>query len=205
MKSTSKHDLYNREYCLGGLAACTVNLYSRLLDFSYTLTFKKELKNYEKEFDDPDDKPIIDLDFFLGINDPAVKLSMQCVNLLLSFFNGLVLRHGIDAEDCVHDYNIEADRYAPMTRIIGKRNSYRKVRQYFEHYVEQLSYTLYYYACALSVNSYGIPVQMRVGIDFSSTRSFRLLNVDDFEVASLIDVINEIETTRKQFYLKLKK
>lgn len=204
MKTSSK-DHFELKLCIGGLAMALIQMNSRLYEYAYYLTFKRTFKNYTKEFNDPWEMPIDDHEFFWDIADPYVQQCIKSMGLLSDAIEALLLRNGLYAQDVLNNFGFgrESERYIPNQWIPLHKKSYKSVTFYCEYYLEEIINTLYYYACALTLRSYTIPVVMRTKLDYSPTGSFRFLNLDDNEVASMVDLLSELNYHHLVFSKKM--
>ena len=72
MKTTKPTDPFELTLCLHGMAMFITNAYSQNYRFCHFLTFKKSLKALAREFKDPEDNLIDDIEFFKDVDDPIV-------------------------------------------------------------------------------------------------------------------------------------
>jgi hypothetical protein len=195
MKLTKSTDEFELQQCIDALGRFLIDTHSTLYDFSYYLTFKKSLKSLACEFKDPNENHIFDIEFFEDIDDPIVRHSMRMWNLIVDYLTLFLKRYGLDDVQLLEDDNaeVQAKRYAPLGIRRKSRSSYKREAVNYRFYGEQLSNSFYYYACALSVQSYRIPFAMRVQVEYSNSGSFRLLNIENYEVASLIGLIDNLQ------------
>jgi len=154
------------------------------------------------EFNDPDEKPITDLDFFADVDDPIVKNAHASGLLLIDYFTSFLLRYGLDEVAIFHDetYAQQAERYAPTYMHYMRRKSYLKISLAYQHFLTALCQSFYFYACALSVNSYQIPPLLKHGIELDAQGSFKWLDTDHYEVQSIIELITALQ--EKELSLK---
>lgn len=187
----NKNDVFDKAVCIEALATVLIELYSCLWDFTYFFTFKKELKCYEADFRDPHLQPVDDLDFFKNINDPVVKHGVIISSVLIDFSEAFNLRHGLDAQALVGYENVsyeEVERYLPKRPLSMVNKSYARLFFYFERYLEESINCLYYYCCALSLESYQLTPAMKKQLNQINEHSFRVVNTEDNEVALLANL-----------------
>ena len=191
IKPTSKNDVFLLQRCTGGLGNLLNFMLTDLYTFCYYITFKKELKTYVNIFKDPFDTPIDDPHFFDDINDPVVQHINFTYDLLIAFYQNYKLRHGLLEELFTKDHDLlkEAQRYTLQMVPSLKRKSYCFMKLAYERFLESVCNVLYYYCCVLTLNSYLIPVKMRVTLDYTHQGSFRYLNIDNNDVALLTELI----------------
>jgi hypothetical protein len=195
MKTTKTTDEFAQNTCLKGLGLFLVYSHTHVYNFCYSLTFKRSLKTMAKDFKDPEENPVPDVEFFEDVNDAIVRHGCQMIYLILDYLDPFLLRHGLNDYELIEDEEAveQALRYAPNMSISMNRNSYRKVAFAYQRFVEELSNTFYHYACALSLQRYQIPLPMRTRLSYTPEGSFRFLHVEDHEVASLIELINALQ------------
>ena len=203
-KQTSKHDQFEMSTFIPGLAVIFHDIFFELHNFTYYMTFKKEMKEYYYEFNDSYEKPVVDLDFFDDVNDPVVQHCQKIAGLISDCWLPYLLRHGLDDELLFDDEAIrESGRYGPSTVRTFKKKSYSFMKLSYERFLEHIALSLYYSCCALTLNSYLIPLKMRVNIDYSDQGSFRYLNMDNYDVAVLTELISTINEERISFFKKV--
>lgn len=194
MKTTKPTDPFELTPCIHGMTTFITYAYTQILNFCYALTFKKSLKALAHEFKDPEENPINDVEFFQDIDDPIVRNGYSSATLLINYIYPFLLRYNLDHEEIMDlNLNDEAKRYAPtfITYLRGK--SYLQTSLAYQRFLEELSNTFYHYACALSLNSYQIPVHMRTSLNYTPQGSFKWLNSDHYEVQSLIELIEALQ------------
>ncbi|TCC88058.1 hypothetical protein EZ428_20255 [Pedobacter frigiditerrae] len=198
MKATKPSDHFDLKHCLKGLGLFMIMSYTQAYYFCFYLTFKKSLKSLANEFKDAEDHQITDYDFFKDIDDPLVRHAHSLFSLLSTYFRVYELRNGLNDVELVEwDDTVESNRYSPSLFYFGRKTSYVKIAFAYERYVEELENSFYYYCCALSLKSYQIPLNMRTRLDYSATGSFRYLNVEDYEVNSMIELIGQLQEQHK--------
>lgn len=147
-----------------------------------------------KEFNDPNDNMITDLDFFEDIDDPIVQHCFKTLGTIIEYQHNLLLRKGFDTYELLMDEKCreQAKRYMPVMDQLTRRKSYRKIALAYERFLKDFSNACYSYACVLSAGSYKIPSAMRTNVKYSNQGSFRLLSIEDYEVHSLTELISAI-------------
>jgi len=194
MKKFKSTDPFELRPCLVGMGVFITEAYYYILDLCYYLTFKKSLKLMDREFYDPLLTPIIEIEFYKDIDDPIVRNGHDAGTLLTDYLYPFLLRNGLDEAEIFNEdlWIGQANRYATYGSY-ALRKSYPQTALIYQRFLEGLSKSFYYYACALTMQSYQIPKHMRTAIDYSPQGSFKWLNVELYEVQSLVELIEALQ------------
>jgi len=182
-------------------------MHSDIYEFTYFLTFKKSMKLYARDFDNPWEQPIEHDDFFREIDDPFVANSLKALEKLIDFKLELTLRFGIDEIEDLEDEVIivQAGRFKPYMMVHKRSKSYKKLKLYYERTLSGFIDSLYLYACALTARSYKIPLVLKRQFNLPGQESLRLLNHDDNNVELLATLITGLKTDLNDLRALLKK
>lgn len=194
MKKATKQDEFHLQTFLQGLGLMLLTVDTNFYEYCYHITFKTVFKTYKLIFNEPYEKPV-DAEFFRTIENPTVQHCCKLQDLIYSYYEGLAIRACLLEDLLLEDESLtpEANRYAPKMITAFYNKSYSYMVFNYQRYLEEINNTLYYYCCALTLNSYQIPLKMRVRLDYTYQGSFRYLNLDNPEVAHLIDLMLAIE------------
>ncbi|RZJ90344.1 MAG: hypothetical protein EOO20_08390 [Chryseobacterium sp.] len=197
-----RKDPFDYELCIGGLVAAVINLHSHHYEFCYYLSFKRAMREYTSEFTHPWNFPVPDGDFFDDVDDPIVQHSSKAGTILIEFNNTLMLRHGLHDGEVLEDeaYEKEVTRFLPAFNYSLHKKAYSRLLFMYERFFEESINTLYYYACTLSMRTYDFPTKMRLEVDYIHPETLRYLNIDDPDVALLVDLITELQGECKVLY-----
>ncbi|RZK39179.1 MAG: hypothetical protein EOO90_19760 [Pedobacter sp.] len=199
-----KSDLYDYATTKAHLALNVINAYSLLFDYCYYITFKRTLKEYKEEFSDPYEQPIWDLDFFTDVDDAYVQQLSKISGILVEYSADFLFRNGMDDEKVQNLFDEEqALRYAPANRHYIYKKGYRQLLIDTHQYIESVIETLYLYACAITMESYQLPKYMRCKVVYTLDESLRFLNLENYEVNTLTELILILDNEKEK--LKRKK
>lgn len=190
----SRNDPFDHNLCVRGLRLLITYMHSDLYEFAYYLTFKKSLKSYSKEFNDPWVNSIDHDEFFKKIEDSFVQNCIDAQNELIYCKLAMNLRFGIEEIEENEDELIisQAGRFRPYFLVHKRSKSYKKLIHYYERTLVGFIKSLYTYACALTAQSYKIPLVLKKQFDLNEEESLKLLNQEDNTVALLIDLIKDL-------------
>lgn len=197
----SRNDTFNLTLCIRGLGVLVTYMHSDIYEFVYHFTFKKSMKLYAKDFKDPWQQIIEDDDFFSEINDPVVQNCLIAMGKLIDYKQEIALRFGIDEEEDLSDEFITSQAWRFKTyRLVYKHSkSYKKLIAYYDRTLSGIIASLSLYACALTAQSYKIPLVLKSQLNLPGLDNFRLLNRDDNNVELLIDLIVELKKSLEGF------
>lgn len=203
----SRNDPFDLNLCIRGLGTLLTYMHSDIYEYTYFLTFKKSMKLYARDFNDPWEQPINHDDFFEGIDDPFVQNCRETMGRLIECKFEVSLRFGIDEEDDLRDEDIiaQAQRFSPYLMVYKRSKSYKKLKLYYERTLSEVIESLYLYACALTAKSYKIPLVLKRQFNLPEQESLKLLNHDDNNVELLATLITELKKDLDGLRLLLKK
>jgi len=178
-----------------GLGVLMTYMHSDLYEYMYYLTFKRTMKSYSKEFNDAWAQGIDDIDFFGKTDDPFVKNCNHVHDQIIDCKLELMVRFGIDeVEDLENEALIlQSTRFRPYFLLYKRSKSYKKLKLYYERTLIGFTECLYWYACAITAQSYKIPLVLKKQLVLSDQESLRLLNQDDNNVELLKDLIQRLQ------------
>ncbi|PYF74753.1 hypothetical protein [Pedobacter nutrimenti] len=190
--SISRNDPFDLTLCMRGLAVLITYMHSDVYEYVYFFTFKKTMKSYAKDFNNPWEQPIEHGDFFDGIKDPFVWNALKAERRLVEGKHELALRFGIaEIEDLMDEQiTMQAERFKPFRLVFKRSKSYKKLKTYYERTLSAIIDSLYLYACALTAQSYKIPLVLKRQFNLSQQEGLRLLNHDDPNVQLLANLID---------------
>lgn len=191
----SRNDLFKLNLCIRGLGNLVTDLHSDIYEYAYILTFRRSMKIYAKEFYDPDDAPMNDLEYFSKTGDLYVTNCYRSIMKLIDYKLELTKRFGIDeTEDLLNGAIIlESERYKPYCLISKRSKSYKKLVLYYERLLVESIKSLYTYACVLTAQSYKIPRVLTKQFELPEPDCYRLLNSDDNNVLLLNALIVDLK------------
>jgi len=196
----STKEPFNVNLCMRGLGVLVTTMHSDIYEFVYHLTFKRSLKMYANEFKKPLEDIIPDDEFFEKIDDPYVQNFMIPMNKLIEFKLELMLRFGIDeAEDLEDDFILSQTKFTPYRLVFKRSKSYSKLLSYYDRSLSATINSLSLYACALTAQSYKIPMLLRAQLKQPGLDNLKLLNRDDNNVDLLLDLIIELKKSLEAF------
>lgn len=203
----SRNDPYDLDLFIRGLGVLLTQMHSDLYEYIYYLTFKRSMKAYAKDFNDPWEQAIEHLDFFEKIEDPFVQNCLSAQQRLIDCKVELTLRFGIDEVEDLEDplMSVQALRYRPYMLVFKRSKSYKKLKLYYERSLSEFIESLYLYACALTAESYKIPLVLKKRLNLPDEESFRLLNQDDHTVELLTELIKGLKKDLSDLRLLMKK
>jgi hypothetical protein len=203
----SRNDPYDSNLCIRGLGVLLTQMHSDLYEYTYFLTFKKSMKSYAKDFNDPWEQSIEDLNFFEKIEDPFVQNCLEAQMKLIHCKAELTLRFGIDEVEDLEDplMLVQALRFRPYILVFKRSKSYKKLKLYYERSLAEFIESLYFYACTLTAESYKIPLVLKKRFVLPNEESFRLLNHDDHTVELLTELIIGLKKDLTDLRLLMKK
>ena len=186
----STKDQFNLNSSVRGLSVLTMRIYSDIYEYTYHFTFKKSMKSYAKDFNDPWEQYIGEPQFFLGIDDPFVQNCLTVELRLIHFKWELMLRFGIPEESTDDEAVIlQSERFKPYLLYYKKSKSYKKLGLYYERTLMATIDCLYFYACAITAQSNKIPLVFKRQFKFPEKECMKLLNHDDSTVELLEQLI----------------
>ena len=191
----SRNDPFDLSLCMRGLGVLTTYMHSHIYEFVYYMTFKRSMKSYAKDFKHAWEQYIADNEFFEKIDDPFVQNFLVSQNRLVEFKLELILRFGIEEDDDLENEMIvaQAERFRPYLMMHKRAKSYKKLKLYYERTLEGIIESLYLYACALTVQSYKIPLVFKRQFQLEGELWGRLLNQDDNSVELIKELITELK------------
>jgi hypothetical protein len=191
----SRNDPYDLNLCIRGLGVLTTYMHSHIYEFIYYMTFKRSMKSYAKEFSDAWEQYIDDNEFFEKIEDPFIQNFLKAQNSLIEFKLVLILRFGIDEDEDLGNEAIvaQAERFKPYLMRHKRAKSYKKLKLYYERTLVGIIECLYFYACAITVRSYKIPLLFKRQFRLEGEAWGRLLNQDDNSVELIKELIGELK------------
>jgi hypothetical protein len=187
----SRNDTFDLNLCIRGLGNLITHMHSDFYTYIYYLTFKRTLKSHFKDFNDPWEQEIEDIEFFKDIDDPFVQSCLEARSKLVEFKIDLMLRFGIDEEEDINDEVVmnQENRFKPYFLISKRSKSYKKLKMYYERTLSESIRSLYLYACAVTADSYKIPLILKRQLHHIEEDPLRLLNHDDNNVELLMQLI----------------
>jgi hypothetical protein len=199
--SISRNDPFDLNLCIRGLGNLITLIHSHVYSYMYYLTFKRALKSHSQEFNDPWESGIDDLQFFENVDDSFVKCCMKAQVKLIDFKIELMLRFGINEHEDVIDEVIitQQDRYKPYFLFHMRAKTYKALKKYYERTLSESINSIYLYACAITANSYKIPLLLKKQLDHPVQDPLRLLNHDDNNVALLTQLITGLRRDLEVF------
>jgi len=191
----SRNDPFDLNLCMRGLAVLITYLYSDVYEYLYYFTFKRILKPYAKEFNHAWEVSIEDLVFFKDSEDPIVRNCYSVQHRLIDYKFQLNLRLGVDEEEEIANelVDLQANRYWPYILVHKRAKSYKRLKLHYERALSGYIECLYLYACALTAQSYKIPLLLKKQLNMPGQDGLRLLNKDDNNVALLMELISELK------------
>ncbi|WP_316797685.1 hypothetical protein [Pedobacter frigidisoli] len=188
----NKNAPFNYKTCLSALLYTTREIQTQFYDFCLFLTFKKSLKHYGYNLRELDEEILVqDTDFFATVEDPFVVRSYQSMIVCITLADDIELRHGITTFECLNSTEIEeaSSRYSPTIQDHLITKSYAQLLFYFITFYDSILLSLYYYACALSLKSYDIPIRMRTRLDYSFEGSYKHLDLKNADVVMILETM----------------
>jgi hypothetical protein len=195
----SRNDPFDLDLCIRGLGVLLTHLHSDAYEYLYYFTFKRTMKSYAKEFNHAWEVSIDHDSFFEGSDDPFVVNCRKVQHKLIDCKQQLLLRFGIDEDEDLNNWSmiLEARRFRPYILVHKRNKSYKKLKLHYERALSGYIESLYLYACALTVQSYKIPLLFKRQFTSQEALPLRLLNKDDANVDLLIGLITGL---KKDFY-----
>ena len=190
MKNSVK-DPFDLNLCMRGFGNRLTTLHSDVYEYCYYLTFKRSMKMYASEFNDPDDAPVHQLGFFETTGDVYVTNCYQALESLINCKLELINRFGIIEEDDLDDerLRLESDRYKPYFLRSKRSKSYKRLKLYYERLLVETIKCLSTYVCVLTAQSYKVPRVLKKQMLLPEPECYRLLNPDDNNVILLQELI----------------
>ncbi len=190
MKNSTK-DPFDLNLCMRGFGNRLTTVHSDVYEYCYYLTFKRSMKMYASEFNDPDDAPVHDLGFFETTGDAYVTNCFQALKSLINCKLELINRFGIIEEDDLDDerLRLESDRYKPYFLRSKRSKSYKRLKLYYERLLVETIKCLSTYVCVLTAKSYKVPRVLKKQMLLPEPECYRLLNPDDNNVMLLQEII----------------
>lgn len=197
----SRNDPFDLKFCIRGLGVVVTYMHSDIYEFIYYFTFKKSMKMYAADFNNPWEQSIDHHDFFIKIDDPLVQNCLTTMERLINYKLEIALRFGIDEdEDLANEFIVSQSRRFKHYRLFFKRSkSYKKLIPYYDRTLSGIIENLSLYACALTAQSYKIPLVLKRQLNLPDTDNFRLLNHDDNNVELLMKLIVELKKDLEGF------
>jgi hypothetical protein len=199
----SRNDPFDLSLSIRGLGVMITYMHSDLYEYMYYLTFKRAMKTHSREFSDPWEQAIDNLDFFAQTDDPFV-LNLHSASIkLINAKHELNIRWGIDEEEELSDDHIvfQSQRYRPYLLLFKRSKSYKKLTAYYERSLTEFIDCLYSYACAYTAQSFKIPLVLKRQFKLPGPESLRLLNQDDNNVALLKELITNLSKDLEELKL----
>ena len=191
VKKPSANDPFDLDLLIRGVLLQLIEMGSNLYEFSYTFTFKRTMKAYAGEFNDPFEKMIDQWDFFLDTGDPVVINCVRVEQMINKLAHDLRVLFGLDLQDVVADQMArhESARFAPLRLLYKRSKSYKQLKLCYEQSI--LDYIAYFYriATVITVGKYKIPPIFNKQFILDEHVSLWLLNSDDATVVLLQDMI----------------
>lgn len=181
---------FDLKLCMKGLSVLITYIYSDIYEYAYYLTFKRSMKSYASEFNDPWDAPV-DAEFLENTGDPYVLNCCMVIDQIIACKVELDLRFGIDQVDNLEEEasKLEADRFMPYFLVYKQSKSYKKMVQFYDRFLTETIEVLYLYACVLTSGKYRVPLVLKRQFKLADEESLRLLNQDDDNVLLLMELI----------------
>jgi len=191
----SRNDPFDLNLCIRGLGVLVTYMHSDIYEFVYHFTFKKSMKMYAADFNNPWEQSIDHHDFFMKIEDPIVQNCLLTMERLIDYKLELALRFGIDEDDDLADEVIVAQsgRFKHYHLFYKHSKSYKKLIPYYDRTLSGIIDCLSLYACALTAQSYKIPLVLKRQLNLPDTDNFRLLNHDDSNVELLMNLVIQLK------------
>lgn len=199
----SRNDPFDLKLSMRGLVLQMNYILLDFYEFAYHFTFKRTMKTYDKEFQDPYIQIIDDYEFFESTKDPVVLNIIKAHVRLHECKTLFILNYGIEENEDSGNEAIkeEAMRYEPYKLMYKRSKSYKKLKLYYERaLVENIDY-FYTYACALTASSYKIPLVLKRQFALPEPESMRLLNQDDHNIVLLKELITGLKKDLEDFRL----
>lgn len=193
---TSRNDPYDRKLSTRGMTLLMNYILSDLYEFAYHFTFKRSMKTYGKEFQNPYIQTIDDYEFFESTKDLVVLNICKAHRKIHECKMLFALNHGIEEEEDGQNELIllEASRFDIYKLLYKRSKSYKKLKLYYERTLTDIITSFYTYACALTASSYKIPLVLKRQFQPDDPESMRLLNQDDHNVVLIIELITDLQT-----------
>ncbi|MGY0036433.1 hypothetical protein [Pedobacter sp. NJ-S-72] len=204
MKISTK-DQFNLDSSFRGLGLLTVQLYDDIYEYMYHFTFKKVMKSYANDFNDPWKQYIDEVEFFETIEDPFVQNCIRTEGKLMTFKFKLISRFGVDDEEESKTAILQAERFKPYILRYKHSKSYKKLRLYYERTIVETIDCLYLYACAITAQSNKIPLVFKRQFKLPEPECMKLLNHDDENVELLMELIVELKKDLNEIRLLIMK
>lgn len=187
----SRNDPFDLNLCMRGLGNRLTTLHSDVYEYAYHLTFKRSMKMYASEFNDPDEAPVHQLGFFETTGDVCVTNCYQALKSLINCKLELINRFGIIEEDDLNDERLclESERYKPYSLRSKHSKSYKRLKLYYERLLVETIKYLSAYVCVLTAQSYKVPRVLTKQMQLPEPECYRLLNTDDNNVVLLQELI----------------
>ncbi|SMC94738.1 hypothetical protein [Pedobacter nyackensis] len=197
----SRNDPFDLNLCIRGLGVGVTYMHSDIYEFIYYFTFKKSMKMYAADFRNPWEQSIDHHDFFMKIDDPIVQNCLVTMERLIEYKLEIALRFGIDEDEDLADEFIvsQSHRFKPYRLVFKRSKSYKKLIPYYDRTLSGIIESLSLYACALTAQSYKIPLVLKRQLSLPDTDNYRLLNHDDNNVELLIKLIVELKKDLDNF------
>lgn len=162
-------------------------------ELCFYLTFKKALKSHQEDFSNARTDRISDLHFFEDIDDVFVR---QISSTMLIVNNLHTSMHCVGYID--EGFYLRHSKFLPK-RFFTYRKSYSMLLNYYGFYLDGTMRMLYFYAAALSVESYQLPKTMRIMPDCDDVSWSKSLNQHDSDVMKIIQAIENLNMLQKLF------
>ena len=191
LKKVSAKDQFDLKLFISGLVRQMTELNSNIYEFAYYFTFKRARKAFSREYYDPYDMFIEEMQFFKDTNDLVVINTCSVREKIIAFKVELMKRYLIDEmENSIDPTAIEqSQRFAPYRMVFKKSKSYKKLKVYYERSILEYIEYLYKAACVLTASNYRIPLVLKKQFLKEEALSLRLLDTDNDIVVLLQEFI----------------
>ncbi|MEO5909482.1 MAG: hypothetical protein ABIP95_01280 [Pelobium sp.] len=196
MKNPKPTDEFNLRNTLWGVGVILIDSNSHIHDYIHSLSFKKELKEYEKEFGESRFRIAIGLDFCRSVNDIIVRHGLETCDLLKAFLEDFYAENGTFCHELLCDdiANREHLRFGPKEEH-GKLDSqnYDETALAYCQFLKKIIKSLYYSCCAITLESYQIPHKMKTNIYYTVNTNFRFLDRNQYDIKKFISLIKALQ------------
>lgn len=196
MKNPKPTDEFTLRNTLWGVGIILIDSNSHIQDYFHSLSFKKELKDYQKELGESRFRIAVGVDFCRSVSDIVVCHGLEVYDLLTAFMEDFFAENGTFIKDILFDdiANREFLRFGPKEdpHKLDSQN-YDETALAYCQFLKKIIKSLYYSCCAITLESYNIPHQMKTNIYYTVNTNFRFLNQDHYDVAKLVSLIKDLQ------------
>lgn len=196
MKKPNVTDDFNLRNTLMSVGLTLIDSGSNIRDYIHCLTFKKELKLYEEALGESRFSISVGIDFCRDVNDIVVIHAIETYDLLQNFIAEFCAENGTYRDEVLLSdiANREILRFGP---IQGRKRmdelNYDETAVIYYQMLKNIIKSLYYNCCAITLETYQIPWQVKTNIYYTVNTNFRFLNHYHYDVAKLVGLIKELQ------------